>query len=244
MIGVHFQAVEPKELWDYAIMAKILIADDDFDLAGMLEDWLKREQYGVEHVSNGSDASDRLKFYNYDLVVLDWDMPKMSGLEVLQEFRARGGTTPVIMLTGKSRAVDKELGLDSGADDYLPKPFEPRELSARIRALLRRSTPSFQTSNVLNLLDLTLDLVSHTVMRDGEKLELLPKEFALLEFFMRHPNEIFSLEALLARIWIADSDSSPDAVRTCIQRLRKKIDVDGRASYINTKHRVGYIFEV
>ena len=225
-------------------MAKILIAEDDLDLAGMVEDWLHREQYTVELVANGSDANDRLRFYSYDLVVLDWDMPKMTGIEVLKEFRSRGGTTPVIMLTGKDTLADKERGLDTGADDYLPKPFEPRELSARIRALIRRSTSQYQTSNILSVKDLSLDLVSHEVTRDGEKLGLLPKEFALLEFFMRHPNEVYSLEALLERIWISESDSSPDAVRTCIQRLRKKIDVEGKPSYINTKHRVGYIFEL
>lgn len=220
-------------------MAKILIVEDDLDVAGMIEDWLvHQEKHVVEKVATGSDAADRLKFYHYDLIVLDWELPDLSGIEILKRYRSADGMVPILMLTGKSAIDEKELGLDSGADDYLTKPFEGKELSARIRALLRRS--SGRATNTLKAQDVLLDPVSRAVTKAGQPIELLPKEFALLEFFLRHPDEVFSLEALLDRVWKSESDSSPDTVRTTIQRLRKKIDREGEPSLIGTIHRVGY----
>lgn len=220
-------------------MAKILIVEDDLDVAGMIEDWLvHQEKHVVEKVATGNDAVDRLKFYYYDLIILDWELPDFTGIEILGNYRKSGGTVPVLMLTGKSAINEKEVGLDAGADDYLTKPFDGRELSARIRALLRRTVG--KATNILIMKDLVLDPVSHAVTKAGEPIELLPKEFALLEFLLRHPDEVFSLEALLDRVWKSESDSSPDTVRTTIQRLRKKIDRDGEPSMIGTIHRVGY----
>lgn len=220
-------------------MAKILIVEDDLDVAGMIEDWLvHHEKHVVEKVATGSDAADRLKFYHYDLIILDWELPDLSGIEILKRYRSADGLVPILMLTGKSAIDEKELGLDSGADDYLTKPFEGKELSARIRALLRRS--SGRATNTLKAHDVLLDPVSRAVTKAGEPIDLLPKEFALLEFFLRHPDEVFSLEALLDRVWKSESDSSPDTVRTTIQRLRKKIDREGEPSLIGTIHRVGY----
>lgn len=220
-------------------MAKILIIEDDLDVAGMIEDWLvHQEKHVVEKVTTGCDAMDRLKFYFYDLIILDWELPDLSGIEILKRYRGSEGMVPVLMLTGKSAIDEKEMGLDSGADDYLTKPFDGKELSARIRALLRRS--SGKATNILKAQDVTLDPVSHAVTKAGKLIELLPKEFALLEFFLRHPDEVFSLEALLDRVWKSESDSSPDTVRTTIQRLRKKIDQEGEPSMIGTIHRVGY----
>lgn len=220
-------------------MAKILIVEDDLDVAGMIEDWLvHQEKHVVEKVATGSDAADRLKFYHYDLIILDWELPDLSGIEILKRYRSADGMVPILMLTGKSAIDEKELGLDSGADDYLTKPFDGKELSARIRALLRRS--SGRATNTLKAQDVVLDPVSRAVTKAGAPIELLPKEFALLEFFLRHPDEVFSLEALLDRVWKSESDSSPDTVRTTIQRLRKKIDREGEPSLIGTIHRVGY----
>ncbi len=222
-------------------MAKILLVEDDADVAEMIEDCLKREHHLVEWANNGGDALHRLKSYVYDIVVLDINLPNMSGLEVLKEFRGRGGSTPVLMLTGKNTVTDKELGLDTGADDYLTKPFDGRELSARIRALLRRI--GVIPSNKLSVRNLVLDPVTYKVTRDQNVIELLPREFSLLEFFMRHPDQIFSVEALLDRVWTADKEASADAVRMCIQRLRKKLDRDNESSFIKTVHRVGYVLE-
>ncbi len=222
-------------------MAKILIADDDPDLVGIVDDCLSAELHTVDTVLSGAETRDRLKFYKYDLVILDWHFPDASGPDILHDFREQGGITPVLMLTGRNATADKEYGLDSGADDYLTKPFDARELKARVRALLRRSAGA--ASNLLKVRDLILDPVAHTVTRNGTSIDLLPREFALLEFLMRHPNQPFSNEALLDRVWSTESDSSHDAVRTCIQRLRKKLDVKGERSIISTKHRVGYILE-
>lgn len=220
-------------------MAKILIVEDDKDTSGMLDDWLSLEHHVVECVYTGTDALDRLSFYFYDIVILDWTLPEMSGLEVLKAYRVKGGETPILMLTGRNTVVEKETGLDSGADDYLTKPFNAKELSARIRALLRRSSTQKRGSTV-SINGLEIDPVAHTFKKDGELIELHPKEFALLEFFMRHPDQVFSTEALLDRVWSSDSESSPDTVRVTLQRLRKKIDEPDKPSVIETKHRVGY----
>lgn len=222
-------------------MAKILIADDDPDLVGMVEDCLTAELHTLDTVLSGKEAQDYLKIYKYDLVILDWQFPDANGPDILQAFRNQGGATPILMLTGRSSSVDKEYGLDSGADDYLTKPFDSRELKARVRALLRRSVGA--ASNLIKIKNLVLDPASHSVTKDGKPVDLLPREYALLEFLMRHPNQAFSNDALLDRVWATESDSSHDAVRTCVQRLRKKIDVEGERSIISTKHRVGYILE-
>jgi two-component system OmpR family response regulator len=142
------------------------------------------------------------------------------------------------MLTGRSSIQEKEEGLDCGADDYLTKPFNMKELSARIRALLRRPAPV--SSNVLKVGGLTCDPGKYRVTRDGAEITLLPREFALLEFLMRHPDEVFSGEALLSRVWSTDSEATADTVRTNIMRLRQKIDKKGNDSIIETIPRVGY----
>ncbi|HEY9786986.1 MAG TPA: response regulator transcription factor [Candidatus Obscuribacterales bacterium] len=222
-------------------MAKILLVEDDVDVSEQVEKWLTHEQHAVEVVRDGQEASDRLKFYKYDVVVLDWALPKLSGVEVLKDFRARGGSTPVLMLTGKGAVDEKEEGLDSGADDYLTKPFHFKELSARIRALLRR--PQATKTNQLKIRDIELDRASRRVTRNGIDIQLLPKEFALLEFLMRHTNEVFSPEALLDRVWHSESDSSVDTIYTTMRTLRKKISPDDASSIIRTIHGAGYMIE-
>src|SRR5262249_15299663 len=146
-------------------VAKILLAEDDVDVASMVEDWLRHEHHTVETVGDGADALDRMRFYTFDLIILDWPLPKMTGLEAIQELRSKGGLTPILMLTGRDAVPDKTRGLDAGADDYLTKPFDGQELSARIRALLRRATK--QTSNILQSRSLSLDTITHQVSRDG-----------------------------------------------------------------------------
>ena len=219
-------------------MAKVLLVDDDKDLCSMLEDGLLALQYTVEMVHTGPEGRERLLTFNYDVVILDWDLPGMPGVSILKEFRERGGATPVIMLTGKSSTVDKETGLDTGADDYLTKPFSMRELQARIRAVLRR--PAGVTGTVLCVNDLQLDPVLRKVTRNGEDLKLLPKEIALLEFFMRHKGQLFSAEAVLNRVWSSESEASPDSFRTCLKRLRQKVDSEGKESIIEYVHGLGY----
>jgi DNA-binding response OmpR family regulator len=222
-------------------MPKILLAEDDPELAGVVKDWLTREFHVVEWVEDGRDALESLKYYEYDLVILDWTLPSVTGVDIAKQFRARGGTTPILMLTGRTMVKEKEEGFDAGADDYLTKPFDPRELSARLKALLRR--PKGVLSNALKFGDLELDPRSRRVSRSGKEVQLGPKEFAMLEFFMRHPGEVFTSDALLERVWLNESDSSSDTVRVHINRLRNKIDTDGSESLIRTVFKQGYRFQ-
>jgi DNA-binding response OmpR family regulator len=221
-------------------MAKILLVEDDYDLAFAVSDRLKREHYSVEVVDEGDQALHLLKSFQYDAVVLDWNLPNLSGLAILKELRSTGIRTPVLILTARADIHDKERGLDTGADDYLTKPFDPIELSARIRAMLRRS--SNQPSNIITAGPYTLDPQHFTVFKDKQEIHLQPKEFALLELFMRNPGEVFSQEALLNRIWASDSETSPESVRVYIGNLRKKIDDNNEGSYIETVFKRGYCF--
>jgi DNA-binding response OmpR family regulator len=220
-------------------MAKILIVEDDPHLSSLIRNLLVAERHTAETAVDGNDALEMLKMFKYDLVVLDWMLPGMTGNTICQKYRDRGGAAPILMLTSKSSIEEKEAGLDSGCDDYLTKPFDPRELLARIRALLRRPQ-AVNSSKDLAIGDLALDIKACKVFKGGVELKLLPKEFNLLELFMRYPNQVFSPEALLERVWTADSAASFDTVRTYIKTLRRKIDSPGSSSAIRTVHGVGY----
>lgn len=222
-------------------MAKILVVEDDKHLAGDVVDWLEFEKHTVEHVADGKEADERLRFYQYDLIVLDWELPGVHGIDICKRFRAAGGTTPVLMLTGKGEITDKEAGLDSGADDYLTKPFHLKELTARIRALLRR--PAVMTGTILKIQNLALDTNTKKLSKDGREIQLSPKEYALMDFLMRHPDEVFSQEALLERVWSSESDASVFSVYTAVKTLRKKITDDGEKSILATVHGLGYRLE-
>jgi two-component system OmpR family response regulator len=223
-------------------MAKLLIVEDEKEAADSLKDWLAGEKHTIEVVDNGPEALDRLKLYSYDVIILDLQIPGLDGLNVCREYRNRGGSTPVLILTGKELTPQaKSIGLDTGADDYMIKPFHPSELSARIRALLRRSTGEAKT--ILKAGDLTLDPKKHSLTKNGVEIHLGPREFELLHFLMRHCNQVFSAETILDRVWTSESDCSPDAVRVYIANLRRKIDTSGHRSFIRTIHRVGYVFE-
>lgn len=222
------------------ILAKILLVEDDIDLAVTISDGLSAERHTVETFHDGLDGEATLKMTEYDVIVLDWDLPGMTGIELLRKFRSSGGSTPVIMLTGKGEMAEKEQGLDSGADDYITKPFNLKELAARIRSVLRR--PPLLQSNELHYGNLSLDPAKFRVTRGGEELRLLPRDFALLEFLMRHPSEVFSVDTLLARVWQYDSDATPEGLRVAIRRIRKVVDVsdDLSQSVIENISRVGY----
>ncbi len=223
-------------------MAKVLLVEDDQDLVSRITKWLSLERYSVEAVGNGKEALELLRESTYDFIILDWHMPELSGVEMCRYFRANGGSTPILMLTGKTDIADKEAGLDAGADDYLTKPFHPRELCARLRALGRR--PSQRLSDELKIGGLILDLNKYQLYRNGTEIDLLPLEFSLLEFFMRNPGRVFNADILLERVWPVNSEASPEAVRTCIKTLRRKIDIDSEPSLIKTVHGVGYKLEV
>lgn len=219
-------------------MAKILLVEDDLDLCTTICDRLKAEQHLIEVVHDGKEGADRLRLYSYDFVILDWNLPGMIGPEICREYRHRGGSTPVLMLTGRGEVQDKETGLDAGADDYLTKPFSTRELAARIRAILRR--PAAVLDDCLTEGNVTLNTVKHTVQVAGEPVHLHPKEFAILELLLKNRTQVFSADALLDRLWKSESDATVDSVRTTIKRLRQKIDREGQSSLIKTVHGIGY----
>jgi two-component system, OmpR family, response regulator len=222
-------------------MPKILVIEDDAGLNRMIREWLEFERNDVDYAENGREGLDKLRSYEYDCVILDWELPEMSGIEILQKFRSMNRPTPVLMLTGKSSIQEKETGFDAGADDYLTKPFHMKELSARLRALMRRA--SVNVSTVVEARGIRMDSASFRVNRGTDEIQLLPKEFALLEFLMRHADQVFSAETLLNRVWSSDSDATIDAITTCIKRIRKKIDREGDPSVIKTVHGVGYKFD-
>ena len=203
--------------------------------------WLEAERHNVDHALTGEDGIEYLLMHQYDVVLLDWDLPGKSGFEVLKEFRAKGHTTPVIMLTGKAQIQDKEEGLDGGADDYLTKPYSLKELSARIRAQLRRS--SNLSTNQLEAKNIVLMPEQMRMTYKGKEVPLLPKEFSLLEFFMRNPDRVFNAEAIMIRVWSTEADQSTDAFRSTLKRLRQKLEAAGiEGSVVETVHGAGYRF--
>lgn len=222
-------------------MARILLVEDDVSLAHTVEEWLSFEQHKVDIANTGEEALDNLKNAQFDLLILDWELPDMEGPEICKRFRAKGAATPVLMLTARSSVSDKVGGFDAGADDYLTKPFHMKELSVRIRALLRRGAPlAVADSSRLKARNLELDPESHRVWKDGEEIALQRKEFQLLEFFLRHPNQVFSADALLMHVWEPTSEASPDTVRTCLKKIRRKIGDSDINPLIRNVHGVGY----
>lgn len=219
-------------------MAKIVVVEDDKDLVNLIKGILLVERHTIDSVHDGHEALAIIQMHPYDLVILDWMLPGRTGTEICKDYRARGGSAPILMLTAKSTIDDRAEGLDSGADDYLTKPFHPKEFSARVRALLRR--PQSVMSKTLKAADIELDPGQVKVYKASKEIHLLPKEFALLELFLRYPNQVFSAEALLDRVWNTDSSASLDTVRTYIKTLRKKIDTNPKDSLIRTVHGVGY----
>ena len=221
-------------------MCKILLVEDDKDLTVVIGDWLTSQNNQVEIVHHGFDGYERLINEPFDLAILDWHLPGLQGVDICRQYRAGGGSTPILLLTGKGLVDDKMRGLDSGADDYLTKPFSLRELSARLRALSRRAGNDYRAT--LKVGQLEMDPTMHMIWKDAQPKHLLPKDFAVLEFLMRHPNEVISSQDILRRVWSVDTEVSSDAVRTSIKRLRKKLD-DGAEedfSVIQTVSRVGY----
>lgn len=219
-------------------MAKILVVDDDLQICEKVREWLESQHHMVEVAHDGVDAAELLRSAEYELIILDWDLPGKSGIDILSDARGQGCMTPILMLTGKDELADIERGLHGGADDYLIKPFAMRELAARVVALTRRATKTYESRLRAGVVE--LDVQAHKVFVEGEEVKLQPQEFALLEFLMRNRSHVFSVEALMQRVWASDTEASPDTVRVCITRLRSKISSPGKPSVIKTVHRLGY----
>lgn len=222
-------------------MSKILLVEDDPAICETVLDLLESEKHNVEVVGNGNDALQILEYNSFDLLILDWQLPGASGPQICAAVRAKKDGTPVLMLTSRSSISDKEQGFEAGADDYLPKPFDIRELRVRIKALLRRNKQDF-VGNELTYQHLTLNLDTRTVHSDGKEIELLPKEFSLLELFLRNPQKVFTAEQIVSAVWKSEEIGSQGALRQCLVRLRKKINKDDLV-FIHSIYGVGYRFE-
>jgi DNA-binding response OmpR family regulator len=220
-------------------VAKVLVVEDDPQILKVIVDCLKIDHHTVETEEDGSIALEKLRLFEYDVMIFDWNLPGVSGVQLCKEYRDRGGRGSVLMLTANTTISNKEEGLGAGADDYLTKPFDVRELAARVKALARRSSVAISSNN-LKVGDVELDRDKFCVTVAQQPIKLVPKEFALLEFLMRHRNIVFSAEALLSRVWKAEEDASPEIIRTHIKNLRKKLEHDGKPCIIETVYGVGY----
>jgi DNA-binding response OmpR family regulator len=219
-------------------MAKILIIDDDELACESLADGLKTCGFVADVAHSAILAEEFLATARYDCLIVDWQMPAKTGIELIAELRSKGKNLPIIMLTGKSMIDDKVLGLNTGADDYLTKPYSLKELVSRVRAILRR--PQALESDEFVSGDLIVRTASRQVFCAGLEISLTRQEYLLLEFLIRNKNQVFSSEQLVQNAWSTLSESSPDTVRVHLANLRKKLKVGDRECPIKTIHGQGY----
>ncbi len=217
---------------------RILLVEDEPDAARMLAKGLREEAYAVDVAGDGERALEQTHFNDYDLIVLDVMLPRKDGFEVCRELRAAGSAIPVLMLTARDAVEDRVAGLDSGADDYLPKPFDFEELLARVRALLRRRPALYP--EVISVADLSIDTRARRALRGGKDLELTAKEYALLEYLARRADEVVGRADISEHVWDESYDPFSKVIEVFIQRLRRKVD-DGHAlKLIRTRRGEGY----
>ena len=223
---------------------RILLVDDQVELTDPLSRVLTREGYGVEVAYDGAAGSQLAAQGSYDLLILDWMLPFKTGLEICQQLRSQGQTTPVLFLTAKDTVDDRVQGLDAGADDYLVKPFELRELLARVRALLRRSGAdvSAATAQRLQVADLELDCENQLAYRQGRIIELSEKESQLLEYFMRHAGQLLTHTQIHQHLWKDGEQPSSNVLAALIRLLRRKIEAVGETPLVHTVYGKGYRF--
>ncbi len=220
---------------------KILVVEDEKKVSSFIKRGLEEEKYEVDTAGDGDEGLKMALGKQYDLIVLDWMLPKKDGLAVVKELREKKTMTPVLMLTAKDSLEDISAGLDSGSDDYLTKPFAFAELLARVRALLRRS--EMDKGAELRFADLRLDPVSHKVWRKDKEIDLTAKEYGLLEYFMRNANQVLTRTMIADHVWDYTFDTFTNIIDVYVNYLRKKIDRDADKKLIHTVRGVGYIFK-
>ncbi|HEY9759557.1 MAG TPA: response regulator transcription factor [Oculatellaceae cyanobacterium] len=217
-------------------MAKILIVEDDEAMASMLLELLETQHHSVEHVNNGANAAERIDTYKYDLLICDWQLPALSGIDVVKRMKKVASNCPVLMLTSRESDSDKETGLDAGADDYLAKPINSQIFLARVRALLRRSSATHQGK--LTYKDIVLDPDSGRCQRGARIFSLPPKETELLGLLMKQSTDYLSTESLVRRLW--GEKGSRASLANCLKRLRSKLNENNEADIIETMPGSGY----
>ena len=220
---------------------RILVVEDEKKVAGFIKKGLEEETYAVDITHDGENGLHLGLEGQYDLIILDIMLPKMDGLEVLSQLRSQGSDVPILLLTAKDAVDDRVEGLNKGADDYLTKPFAFSELLARVRVLLRRGKAEVKTT--LQILDLTLDLVSHKVNRGGDEIELTGKEYGLLEYFMRNQEKVLTRTMIAEHVWDYNFDTFTNVIDVYINHLRKKIDKGRQVKLLHTLRGVGYIMK-
>lgn len=220
---------------------RLLIAEDELDLAEALTVFFQKNHFSVDAVNDGADAYEYASSGEYDAIILDVMMPKMNGIDVLRRLRAEGKKTPVMMLTAKGMKDDRITGFNAGADDYLPKPFEPDELICRVRAMLRRSD-NYRPS-ALEFGDVTLDPSTGLLACSGRSVRLSGREYQVMELFMRSPNIVFSADKIMERVWGWDSDAEINVIWVHISNLRKKLRSIGSKITIRAVRGLGYALE-
>ena len=221
---------------------RLLVVEDEKKVASFIRKGLEEEGYAVDLVSDGKTGLIMGLDGIHDLIILDINLPKMDGLSILRELRNKNVKTPVLLLTVRAAIEDKVIGLDTGADDYLTKPFAFQELLARVRALLRRRADA--ESPLLQVADLTLDPATRLVSRGDQKIELTAKEFALLSYFMRNPGRVLTRTMIAEHVWDYDFDPMTNVIDVYVNYLRKKIEAGGEEKLIHTVRGVGYVMKV
>jgi two-component system response regulator MprA len=221
-------------------MATVLVVDDDPKLLNMLRRTLTYEGFRVLTAVDGNDALAQVQAHHPDVIVLDWMMPGLDGIQVVKQLRAQNDQTLVLMLTARDAVEDRVAGLDSGADDYLPKPFAPAELVARLHALLRRSAVALQ-DEPLTYADLYLNPLTRETRRGTRAFELTAKEFELLHYLMLHPRRVLSREEILQQVWGYDFEGDDNVLEVYIGYLRRKTEAGGEPRLIQTVRGVGYV---
>lgn len=217
---------------------RLLLVEDDPRLSKILLKFLKNEGYSVDHIADGLKAQEKILATDYDVVVLDLTLPSRDGMKVTRKVREAGNTTPILILTGRDAVEDRIKGLNNGADDYLIKPFNANELIARLQALMRR--PRRNLPLIYKVGDLVLDPAEHTVTRNGKEVNLMPKEYSLLEYLMREPGKARKKHEILAHVWGIYSNNSSNRLEVYIKYLREKVDGDHPKKYIKTVRGIGY----
>lgn len=222
-------------------MPKVLVLDDDLHLLNLTSNWLRNNLFTVDATSDSVDCQKLLLKSVYDVVVLDWHLSNstQTGVNICNWFRLRGGKTPILILSESSLIDDKELAFNCGADDYLTKPGNLRELTLRLHALTRRCSDT-EGDQSIRCGALEIDPIFHTALVTGQKLALTPKEFALIEYMGRHHDNVLSISSMIEEVWEKESDVSPDTVRAYIKRLRAKLDKFGHKGLVENVPGIGY----